>query len=326
MTLLVIDRSDVELECEGNALVVREGGRRTTLPLRQVTRAVLQGAGMRLQLSVLQKLAENGATTVLLSARRTRRVALVLGNAHNDARLRLSQAMKVVDVDYCLEWSRIIVAAKLQRQARLVHEWVHARPDARFELVHAHRGLMGLSGKPELAQDVDALRGIEGAGARMHFQALSCVVPPSLGFTGRNRRPPRDPLNAALSLGYTLLHTEAVHALHAAGLDPLLGFYHRPAFGRESLASDLIEPLRPAVDRWLWRLFAGRVLREDHFTLDGEACLLGKAGRGVFFAAWAEYRSFPARWLARASRRLANNLAASGAMPFDGAEESWDEA
>lgn len=92
------------------------------------------------------------------------------------------------------------------------------------------------------------------------------MLPPALGFTGRNRRPPRDPANACLSLGYTLLHAEAVTAAQAAGLDPLLGFYHRPAFGRESLASDLIEPLRAEVDAWVAALFRDRALREDHFT------------------------------------------------------------
>ena len=79
--------------------------------------------------------------------------------------------------------------------------------------------------------------------------------------------------------GYTLLHTLAVQACGVAGLDALLGFYHRPAFGRESLASDLIEPLRPAVDLWVWQLLRSRTLGEDHFTQDNGACLLGKAGR-----------------------------------------------
>ena len=97
---------------------------------------------------------------------------------------------------------------------------------------------------------------------------------------GRNRRPPRDPVNACLSLAYTLLHFEAVRMAHAAGLDPLLGFYHRPAFGRESLACDLIEPLRPAVDEWIWQQFSPGPLRPEHFSPDKGACLLGKTGRG----------------------------------------------
>jgi CRISPR-associated endonuclease Cas1 len=103
--------------------------------------------------------------------------------------------------------------------------------------------------------------------------AMAAVMPPALQFTGRNRRPPRDPVNACLSLGYTLLHAQAVQACAVAGLDPLLGFYHRPAFGRESLASDLIEALRPAVDLWVWELVRSRTLLEDHFSHARPRCL-----------------------------------------------------
>jgi CRISP-associated protein Cas1 len=325
MTLLVVDRADVELECEGNALVVREGDRRSTLPLKQVTRAVLQGSGMRLQLSVLQKLAEQGATTLILSARRTRRIGLLLGNAHNDARLRLAQALQVMDAERCLAWGRFIVGAKLRRQSRTVGKWLAARPDARRELLAQRAAIDGGLARIRDAMDAETLRGIEGAAARAHFKALAAVLPPALGFCGRNRRPPRDPANAALSLGYTLLHSEAVHALHAVGLDPLLGFYHRPAYGRESLASDLMEPLRPTIDEWVWRMFADRYLREDHFTRDGDACLLGKAGRGAYFSAWATHRQTTARWLLLASRRMAASVAQDAPANLVAEEGSDDD-
>jgi CRISPR-associated protein Cas1 len=61
-------------------------------------------------------------------------------------------------------------------------------------------------------------------------------------------------VNACLSLGYTLLHFDAVRACHETGLEPYVGFYHEPAFARESLACDFIEALRPKVDEWVWRL------------------------------------------------------------------------
>ena len=309
MTLLVIDRADVRLECEGSALIVRDTeDNRTVLPLRQITRAVLQGARMKVDLAVLQKLAEHGATTLILSARRSRRVAVVIGNPHNDATLRLAQALSVVDLAQSLIWSRAIVTAKIRRQQRAVAQWLLSRPDSRRVLFRATQTLSDMESKTAKAQSIDSLRGLEGAAARSHYEALACVLPAALGFSGRNRRPPRDPANAALSLGYTLLHTEAVHALHAAGLDPMLGFLHSPQFGRESLASDLMEPLRPSIDLWLWRLFADRRLQPEHFTIDGEACLLGKAGRTEFYSAWAGYRAGPAKVLERASRRLALSL------------------
>ena len=99
---------------------------------------------------------------------------------------------------------------------------------------------------------------------------------------------------------------------HAAGLDPLLGFYHRPAFGRESLACDLIEPLRPAVDDWIWRQFNTAQLRPEHFGTDKGACLIGKAGRGHFYAGWEQFAPLPRRWLRQRCARLAAQLRAQG--------------
>jgi CRISPR-associated protein Cas1 len=160
--------------------------------------------------------------------------------------------------------------------------------------------------------DAATLRGMEGAAARAYFGGLATLFPPALGFEGRNRRPPRDPVNACLSLAYTLLHFEAVRSAHVAGLDPLLGFYHRPAFGRESLASDLIEPLRPEADRWVWEQLRSRTLREDHFSSDKGACLLGKAGRERFYTEWERGAQPLRRWLRARCTRLVRHLREEG--------------
>ncbi len=116
--------------------------------------------------------------------------------------------------------------------------------------------------------------GIEGAAAHLYFQALTEVFPPAMGFRGRQRRPPPDPVNALLSLGYSMLHTQAVNSCRMVGLDPAIGFYHELAYGRESLAADLIEPLRPRYDRWAWRLLAEKQLRDYHFNRTANGCSL----------------------------------------------------
>lgn len=168
--------------------------------------------------------------------------------------------------------------------------------------------LTGLLPTLAAAPDRDTVLGLEGAGAAAHYAALTALFPPSLNFTGRNRRPPRDPVNACLSLGYTLLHFEAVRAAYGAGLDPLLGFFHEPAYGRESLACDLIEPLRPRLDAWVWTLFRERRLRAHDFVEDKGACLLAKAGRQTFYAAYEIWAPPCRRYLRRESYRLANGL------------------
>jgi len=163
---------------------------------------------------------------------------------------------------------------------------LETRPDVRYELNHALQGLGGMLDRVALMPAVAELRGLEGAAANVYFSALAAMAPESLNFHNRNRRPPRDPLNAVLSLGYTLLHAEAILAAHAVGLDPYIGFYHVPAFGRESLASDLVEGLRAEVDGWALALFNGQTLRAEDFSTTQEGCFMGKAGRERFYRSW----------------------------------------
>lgn len=330
MATLLLDRANLEVRSDGDALALYEDGqRRGSVPLKLLDRCVVHGAATRMDSGVLLKLAEAGVTTVLMSPRAQRRVALVLGPAHNDAGVRLAQAQRVMDEDHCRRWSLDLVRAKLRRQRRSQLRWLAARPDARKPLTDAVASLDAamrrLHDEPE-PPALDALRGIEGAAARAHFAALAAVLPPVLGFGGRNRRPPRDPANALLSLGYTLLHMEAVGACHAAGVDPLLGWYHRPAFGRESMASDLIEPLRAEVDHWVWLLLRDRTLRADHFSSDRGACLLGKAGRGIFYAAWAGAAAPWRRWLRLSAASLARQLRSSGNLLLAAMDDESDDA
>jgi CRISPR-associated protein Cas1 len=315
MATLFLDRADLEVRIVDGALALYENGSRSsTVPLKLVDRVVIQGARTRLDSGVLLKLAEAGAATLLLSPRAGRQVAIVLGPAHNDAAVRLAQSRRVMDDAFCARWAAQLVRAKLHRQHRLLQTAEARRPDARKPLFDARRGvadaLAGLAAEPDPA--CVRLRGLEGSAARAYFGGFTALFAPELGFTGRNRRPPRDPVNACLSLAYTLLHFDAVRAAHAVGLDPLLGFYHRPAFGRESLACDLVEPLRPLADEWVWQLFRTGRLRAENFSPDKGACLLGKAGRGHFYAAWEGFAALPRRWLRQRCAMLARELRREG--------------
>jgi len=313
MATLYLDRTHLEVRADGQALALYENGQRSgSVPLRLLDRVVIQGSQTRLDSGVLLKLAEAGVPTLLLSPRAGRRIAILLGPAHNDAAIRLAQARRVFDDDFCLAWARDLVAAKLRHQRSLLQRALGERPDLRKPLSDALSSLAALAGRIAASPNPAALRGLEGTAARLHFGALAALLPPALGFAGRNRRPPRDPANACLSLAYTLLHFDAVRAAHAAGLDPLLGFYHRPAFGRESLASDLIEALRPHADAWVWQQFRSRTLRDDHFALHNGACLLGKAGREQFYAAWEGAATLPRRWLRLRCAHLARQLRSEG--------------
>src|SRR5699024_6734114 len=155
------------------------------------------------------------------------------------------------------------------------------------------------------AQDRATLRGIEGAAAARFFHAYRLLFAPSLHFHRRNRRPPRDPVNAALSLGYTLVHGEATAALARAGLDPMLGFLHDPLHNRESLACDFVELVRPRIEQLVWRLFADQELRGEQFNQESGASRMGKAARRTFFPAYERHAWLHRRWFKRYARKLA---------------------
>jgi len=285
MSSLYIDRRGVELEADGEALVFRENGERIgTVPLAPLSRIFLRG-DVRLQSSLLGKLGERGIGLIILSGRKAE-PTLMMARPHNDAARRIAQYRLSQDPAYCLDFAKNLVQRKLASQhaflaARREHDLEH-----RYELTLALRKLDGIMAHIEEKSTIAALLGIEGVGAAAYFEGLAAIAPPRLKFSQRNRRPPRDPLNALLSLGYTLLHCEAVLALYGAGIDPFIGFYHQLDFGRESLACDVVEVLRVEVDAFMLDLFRKDILRVEDFSTTESGCLLGKNGRAKFYGAW----------------------------------------
>lgn len=285
MTTLYIDRKNIRLDSDAEALVMYDGDERVaTVPLGPLQRIILRG-GARLDTTLLGKLGNRGIGLIFLSGRKAE-PSLFLPRAHNDATRRIAQYKAATDPHTCLSISRHIVRGKLAADIRFLRERLETRLDARYAVTRAIKGLAAMREQVQDKPTLVELRGLEGAAANFYFSALAALAPDSLKFHGRNRRPPRDPLNAVLSLGYTLLHAEAVLGAHALGLDPYIGFYHAPAFGRESLASDLVEFLRADVDAWALAQFSKQTLRADDFSTTQEGCYLGKAGRTRFYQAW----------------------------------------
>ncbi len=109
----------------------------------------------------------------------------------------------------------------------------------------------------------------------------------TFNFNGRNRRPPRDAVNALLSLAYSLLAKDCAVAAHAVGFDPYVGFYHQPRHGRPALALDLMEEFRPLVaDSAVLQAINNRVVTPKDFVRSGEAVNLTPAGRKRFLQVW----------------------------------------
>lgn len=327
MSTFYLDRKGLELRTEPGILVLYEEGRRVqTMPLILLERLVIQ-ARTGLDSKVLLDLVEAGISLTVLGGARDRRSATLPCGSHSDTRIRLGQYRLVSDASLRMEKARLLLRLKVSGQAAALRLMAGRQPRQAVPLRKAEATLRALLRDWPLPGQVQApgeLLGREGAAALHYFRALTHLFPPSLEFSGRNRRPPRDPVNACLSLAYTLLHAETVREAQAAGLDPMLGFLHRPAWGREALATDLVEPLRPRVDLWVWSLFHERLLRADHFATDKGACLLQKAGRREFYAAWEAAAPPWRRRLRRDCRALVRELAALA--PREEADDAAQEA
>ena len=141
------------------------------------------------------------------------------------------------------------------------------------------------------AESLDTLRGLEGEASACYFSVWDELIlnqREDFRFEGRNRRPPMDRVNAALSMTYTLLTHDCAAALESVGLDAYAGFMHRDRPGRASLALDLMEELRaPLADRLVLTLINTRALQKQHFrTQSGGAVLLTDEGRKLLLNAW----------------------------------------
>ena len=216
----------------------------------------------------------------------------VSGNVH----LRVAQVSASMDPAVTTSIARWIVAGKLQNCRRTMQRWSWeevggSRRVMELEIEAVGERIRSLAG----TSDGDKIRGIEGDGSRRYFACLGIHLAGGeslMSFTRRSRRPPRDPVNALLSFMYGLVLTELVGALDAVGLDPQVGFLHRPRSGRPSLALDLLEEFRPALaDRFAIAALGRCQVREEHFKVVGEGYYLNDEGRATVLGLYEGYRS-----------------------------------
>lgn len=197
--------------------------------------------------------------------------------------LRRAQFEKMNDSEFALKTSRAIVAAKIQSSISLLRQYRWNHPD-----VFAPADLKPLTRLVTSVTAVDSLkslRGLEGAAAAAYFSLFGKMLLPSWQFSGRNKRPPKDPVNAVLSFGYVVAGAQIQSLLDGGGLDPFMGCYHQSDYGRASLALDLVEEFRhPFIDRLALRLFNKNIVTEKDFVHHPSgAVYLNTEGKKKFF-------------------------------------------
>lgn len=261
-----------------------EGRRQATLLLDGLELLVCHGR-VELAPACLAALAEAKVAVAFLAADGRRLLARI--TPEDDPRVigRVMQHRVLADPDLRARLARPIVAEKIHSQAGAArHYQRQGKPVVGEDLDR----LAELEQRAASTRGLDALLGMEGAAAKIWFDVFGRLLREPWEFQCRSRRPPADPVNAVLSLGYTLLQHRVTAACQAAGLETALGPLHAYRAGRPSLACDLMEPLRvPVVDRWVIGLLnQGRVVAADFHAVDGEGIRLTKRAFPKVLADW----------------------------------------
>lgn len=256
------------------------------VPLVQVSEVVLVG-GTGITVPAMLSLLDHDVGLSLVNRSGRLRGRLQPAEMRNTA-LRRMQYQRAVQPDFCLEITRTIVNAKLANCRTFAMRILRKPALTRLPVYPKLRGsLQRLEDdlhKVREAQTIDRLRGFEGSGTRAYFSIFRAGLDEGFKFERRQRRPPRDAINAMLSLGYTLLTGAMITAAAIAGLDAYSGFFHAEKYGRPSLALDLIEEFRPIiVDPVVAALANKNMLREKDFNISTDGVFLEKKGLRVFF-------------------------------------------
>ena len=233
------------------------------------------------------------------------------GHTLKNVFLRMEQFRLARDEAMCLSLAKQFVHGKIRNHRTLLMR-NHLEPPEPTILK-----LKRASEDAVAASSIEELLGIEGAAASQYFQQFSGMVkladalgntggPPAVAcgspdnsqlafnfnFINRNRRPPTDPVNAMLSLAYSMLTKDCTLAALAVGFDPYIGFYHQPRFGRPALGLDLMEEFRPLVaESTVLSCINNRVVTQKDFVRAGEAVNLTAAGRKRFFQMYEQRMS-----------------------------------
>lgn len=300
MGTLVIDKHDITLEYDTDCLLVRQPDTPLrTLPLCRINKVICLH-NVLLSSQLLGQLAARGIDFIVLNQRYSKFSVALYADQHHFALRRCLQYQWQTDPQIRLALAKQLCLHKF----RAIRRVLASQP--------AHHILAQLEMANEATrncQHEDSLRGIEGSIQRAVFQYWRSRLASDWGFTQRQRRPAPDPVNALLSFCYTLVHHEAIRQAKSHGLDPELGFYHRLAYSRCSLACDLMEPLRPRIEAWVVAVLQQGSLNKRHFSHNKtDGCLLGKEGRLIFYPLFEAFMLQGRRTFASHARYLARQL------------------
>lgn len=245
MSILYLMEQNATISKEGGRLLIKkEGVVSSTIHLFKLDQIVLFG-NIFLTPAVIQHLLKEGIDTAFMT-KRGRYLGRLQSALGKNIVLRREQFRKIENQDFCLKTATSIVKGKLANLRTVLMRLNRTREHV--ELDSQILTIRNLITKVDEVESLDSLRGYEGRGSAVYFEGFSKgFLTEEFQFPGRVRRPPTDPINALMSLGYMLLLNQVIAAVSLVGFDPFFGTLHSMDYGRPSLALDLMEEWRPTI-------------------------------------------------------------------------------
>lgn len=251
--------------------------------------AVLIFGNVQFTTQAVHELFQHGIELAILT-RTGRLIGQITSPMTKNIELRVEQFKKYGDEAFKFRFAKSIVGGKIRNSLQVLRSFSYNHPeiDLKGEIEALERGENGISEQ----NTIEGLNGAEGMAARHYFNGFDKMILGGFVFEGRRKHPAPDPVNALLSLGYTMVFNEISSLLDGMGFDPYLGYYHKIDYGRPSLASDLLEEFRaPIADRFALKLINNRVLKVEDFydNPKGEGVYLKRDSLKRYFAEYEEF-------------------------------------
>ncbi len=283
---LYIQEKWAKVGISSNSITVKQGEKELgRFGLKDVSELVLCG-NISVSTACVQKLCEAGIPIIHMSGGHWF-YGMTHGFELKNAFDRAAQFAIAADSHRCLKLAQAFIKAKAQNQRTMLRRNGYLVPKQTL------RQMKILIDDIDNVESIESLLGIEGRIAAHYFEYFNSMIKNELQtqfcFNARNRRPPKDPVNALLSFGYSLLVKELTVAIVSNGLDPWWGFMHQPRHGRPALALDLMEEFRPLVvdSAVITAINTGRI-KVDDFIISHNGCVLKDSARKAFIACFEQ--------------------------------------
>ncbi len=263
MAFLYLTEQGSILRKTGNRLLIEKDGQTLLeVPAREIETILIFGR-IQVTTQALHTILGNGIELAIFTYT-GRLLGQLTSPTPKNVKLRIAQYEKFKDPNFILQISKSIVAGKILNSLEYLRRFSYNHKD--INLSNEIQTLTKIHAQVTLQTNLEALLGLEGLAAKTYYTGFGKMILGNFGFDGRRKRPAPDPVNALLSLGYTLVFNEIASLLDGIGFDPYIGFFHKPHYGRPFLAADLLEEFRsPVVDRLTLRLINNRILTQDDF-------------------------------------------------------------